>query len=189
MPQAGCSTTDNLSGVATEATVAFSGGDTSGLGSITATCSGALDNAGNTADPVSVHYTVVSAASADLQITMTASRTTVKPGAQLVYTLTVKNLGPDTAQTVTLTDTLDHNTTYVSVSAPKGWACTYANDAVTCTGASLASGKSAVIKITVTVSKTARVGSDLVNNASVSSATYDPIMTNNTIVQKTRVVK
>jgi len=58
VPQAGCSTTDADSGVATEATLSLSGGTALGVGSFTATCSGAVDNAGNQADPVSVSYTV-----------------------------------------------------------------------------------------------------------------------------------
>jgi uncharacterized repeat protein (TIGR01451 family) len=132
---------------------------------------------------------VTSPISADLSLTKTDSKDPVKPGAQLVYTLTVKNLGPNTAQTISLVDTLDRNTTYVSVAAPKGWTCKYANYAVICTGTSLASGSSAIIKITVTVNKTAKVGKELVNNAVVSSTTYDPVMTNNTVVQKTLVAK
>ncbi len=132
---------------------------------------------------------VVPPTSADLSITSVDSKDPVKPGAQLVYTLTARNLGPDPAQTVTLTDTLDRNTKYVSVAAPRGWTCRYVNYAVTCTKASLASGASAVIKITVTVNKTAKLGKELVNNAAVSSATYDPVTTNNSVVQKTMVAK
>jgi hypothetical protein len=59
VPQAGCHTTDNQSGVATEATAALTGGDAQGAGAITATCSGALDAAGNAADPAAVHFTVL----------------------------------------------------------------------------------------------------------------------------------
>jgi hypothetical protein len=44
VPVAGCTTSDALSGVATSASLSQSGGP---LGSITATCSGATDNAGN----------------------------------------------------------------------------------------------------------------------------------------------
>jgi hypothetical protein len=58
VPVAGCSTTDEGSGVATEATLSLSGGNSLGVGSFTATCSGATDTAGNAADPVSVHYNV-----------------------------------------------------------------------------------------------------------------------------------
>ena len=55
-PAAGCSTTDALSGVATNASVSIARG---GRGQFTATCSGGKDNAGNFAQPVSVNYTVL----------------------------------------------------------------------------------------------------------------------------------
>ncbi|MEZ4664066.1 MAG: glycine-rich protein [Caldilineaceae bacterium] len=58
VPTAACSTSDGVSGVATQATISLSGGNPDGSGSFTATCSGATDNAGNSAAPVSVSYTV-----------------------------------------------------------------------------------------------------------------------------------
>jgi hypothetical protein len=58
VPTAGCTTTDALSGVQTMAASAVSGGNPDGTGAFTATCSGALDQAGNPAAPVSVSYTV-----------------------------------------------------------------------------------------------------------------------------------
>jgi PKD repeat protein len=82
VPLAGCHTTDNLSGVPTEATVTLSGGDAHGLGRITATCSGALDGAGNTADPAIVHYNVT-------QDTYTLDVTVIGSG-----TITRDNNGP-----------------------------------------------------------------------------------------------
>ncbi len=45
------------------------------------------------------------------------------------------------------------------------------------------------INITVAVNKTAKIGKELVNNATVSRATYDPMLTNNRVVQKTMVSK
>ena len=57
-PTPGCITTDALSGVASNATVSISGGNGHGAGLFTATCSGAIDKAGNMAQPVSVTYTV-----------------------------------------------------------------------------------------------------------------------------------
>ena len=54
VPAAGCSTTDALSGVKTSATYETTGGP---VGSVTATCAGAADNAGNT-NSASVTYTV-----------------------------------------------------------------------------------------------------------------------------------
>jgi len=61
VPTVGCATSDALSGVATQATVNITGGNGDGTGSFTATCSGATDNAGNGAAPVSVNYTVQAA--------------------------------------------------------------------------------------------------------------------------------
>src|SRR5829696_8360161 len=58
VPTPGCDTTDGLSGVKTNATVNVTGG-TGGFGTLTATCSGAVDNADNNqAAPVSVTYSV-----------------------------------------------------------------------------------------------------------------------------------
>jgi hypothetical protein len=56
-PTPTCTTTDALSGVAVKATALVTGG-TAGMGLLTATCSGAVDVAGNAAAPVSVSYTV-----------------------------------------------------------------------------------------------------------------------------------
>jgi hypothetical protein len=54
VPAAGCTTGDSLSGVATYATLSTSGGP---VGSVTAICSGAADNAGNS-NSASVTYSV-----------------------------------------------------------------------------------------------------------------------------------
>src|SRR5207253_8087289 len=59
VPAAGCTTTDDVAGVKTAATLSITGGDANGVGSFTATCSGAVDNVGNAARAVSAHYRVV----------------------------------------------------------------------------------------------------------------------------------
>ena len=56
-PSPACTTTDALSGVAANATLAVTSSETT----YTATCSGATDNAGNAAAPVSVSYQVIPA--------------------------------------------------------------------------------------------------------------------------------
>jgi uncharacterized repeat protein (TIGR01451 family) len=138
-----------------------------------------------------VEIVVVEPVQADLSLTKTDSKDPIKPGDKLVYTLTISNLGPNTAESVVLFDKLDANTTYVSTSAPKGWKCSYAKNSamVSCNSASMVSGGTAIIKITVAVNKTAKVGKELVNTAEVSSTTYDPEMANNTVTQKTMVSK
>ncbi|MCB0127502.1 MAG: PxKF domain-containing protein [Caldilineaceae bacterium] len=57
VPTASCSTTDVLAGVTTQATLSITGGNPDGTGSFTATCSGAIDNAGNNGS-ASVTYSV-----------------------------------------------------------------------------------------------------------------------------------
>jgi hypothetical protein len=59
VPVSGCSTSDALSGVATKAALTVKGG----RGHFAATCSGATDNAGNAAQPVSVTYSVLASGS------------------------------------------------------------------------------------------------------------------------------
>jgi len=53
----------------------------------------------------------------------------------------------------------------------------------------MAMGGTATTRITVMVSKTVKIGKDLVNNSMISSVTYNPVTTNNSVVQKTLVLK
>jgi predicted extracellular nuclease len=58
VPAAGCSTSDSVSPVVTQASLSVTGGTANGVGSFTATCSGGKDAAGNLTPPVSATYTV-----------------------------------------------------------------------------------------------------------------------------------
>lgn len=58
VPSAGCSTSDALSGVATHASLSVTVGNSNGVGSFTASCDGALDNADN-GNSASVYYNVI----------------------------------------------------------------------------------------------------------------------------------
>ena len=58
VPDAGCATVDALSDVATPAGLTLSGGNPDGSGTLTATCDGALDKAGNPGSPAGATYTV-----------------------------------------------------------------------------------------------------------------------------------
>ncbi len=86
VPAAGCTTTDALSGVATNAMVKGTGGNGHGEGQFTATCSGATDNAGNVAPLVAVVYDVVSNISASVTVL-----TQFRANDNTSGTMTVKN--------------------------------------------------------------------------------------------------
>jgi len=58
VPAAGCDTQDGLSGVAVNASLSVSGGN-NGVGSFTATCNGASDNAGNAGNTANATYNVI----------------------------------------------------------------------------------------------------------------------------------
>ena len=90
-PAAGCSTTDALSGVAANATVQLTSGNGQGYGTFTATCSGAIDKAGNAAAPVSIAYTVLAPPSLSGLITAKSGSHNGRP-----WTTTLKNSGLET---------------------------------------------------------------------------------------------
>jgi uncharacterized repeat protein (TIGR01451 family) len=119
----------------------------------------------------------------DLSIVKTANQATVQVGTNLTYTLTVSNLGPDTAQNVVVTDTLPAGTTYVSAFSP-GWNITQTGGVITATTASLPSGLTQNIIVTITVPS---VAGNITNTASVTSSTPDPNPSNNTSTVTTTV--
>ncbi|UCG23486.1 MAG: DUF11 domain-containing protein [Chloroflexota bacterium] len=113
---------------------------------------------------------------ADLTITKTASVDPVAAGEILTYTLTVENLGPSSAISVTVTDTLPSGVTYLSLDAEPLGDCA-GGAVVTCEFAGLAPMATAVITIGVQVDP-ATLGT-LENTAEVSSFTSDGDPENN----------
>ncbi len=100
VPTAGCSTTDAISGVATPATLTLTGGVPPGVGTFTATCSGAVDVAGNPqAAPVTATYTVTPGPVASVSPS-SIDFGTVYLGTITTKNVTVKNLG-DVPMTIT----------------------------------------------------------------------------------------
>ncbi len=112
---------------------------------------------------------------ADLAIDKTASSDTVLTEDTLTYTLSVVNLGPNTAEDVTVTDTLPSGVIYQSASGT-GWDCTETGGVVTCTRSSLAVEIAPDITILVTAPSVAGV---IQNTASVSTNSFDGVSTNN----------
>jgi bacillolysin/thermolysin len=121
---------------------------------------------------------------AELAIAKTDSPDPVSPGGTLTYTLAVTNNGPNSASSVSVSDTLPAGTSFVSATGT-GWSCNFSSGTVTCTRATLAVGAAPNITLTVT----APVAAGPFNNtASVSSATSDPFMTNNSDTESTTVL-
>jgi uncharacterized repeat protein (TIGR01451 family) len=91
----------------------------------------------------------------DLQMTKTAADTTVRVGDTVVYTLEAKNLGPDAAAGVKVTDKVPDHLDVRSASTRQG-TCTVTGNAIACDVGTLAPGQT----VKVTVRATAlRVGS------------------------------
>ncbi len=123
----------------------------------------------------------VSVLEADLSITKSDSADPAPPGSPLAYTLTVTNLGPDSAVDVLVTDTLPAGLNFVSVSPA---ACAFASGTVSCLFSSLPAQTSRVITINATVGEGIQ---SLFNQAQVSSPTTDPNPENNVDSETTLV--
>ena len=119
----------------------------------------------------------------DLTINITANPSPVHVYGQLVYTMSVANLGPYDADYITVTQTLPPEVTFVSVSdaigtpSTSGWTCSEASKVVTCTRRSLGVGE-IVQDITTTVIAPGTPGT-LTALASIRSQTFDINMLNN----------
>jgi uncharacterized repeat protein (TIGR01451 family) len=111
---------------------------------------------------------------------------TVKRGQTFNYTIEVKNNGPSTANTVTLTDFLPKNVSFSSASSTQG-TCSLTSDKrnVNCDLGNLTNG--ATVTVTITVKATDQ--KPITNNVSVQAASpADPNLNNNTDTKITNVV-
>ncbi|MSU57437.1 MAG: tandem-95 repeat protein [Pedosphaera sp.] len=122
----------------------------------------------NTTPPV---FTTVTAV-ADLSVSKTGPAASPLPGANFNYTITVANAGPSLAASVTVTDALPANLTFVSAS---GGGVLSGSDVIWSNLGSLAAGASTNLTLTVT----APLSGSVTNSASVGGPTSDPNPTNN----------
>jgi uncharacterized repeat protein (TIGR01451 family) len=150
---------------------------------VTPTVAGTINNTASVtsgvADPVSGNdsattSTTVSGLSADLAINKTVSNGTVYVGQNFTYTITVTNLGPNSATGVSVSDTLPAGVSYVSATPSQGSPCT-GTSTVSCTLGTLGNGASATVTIVVTATATGAV----TNTATASSGVTDPNSGNN----------
>ena len=118
-------------------------------------------------------------------LTKTAEAGPVLAGHDITYTITVENAGPSNAETVSMTDVVPANTTFVSDAQTSGPTFTLTNPAVGGTGTitgsigTLALGASATFAVVVLVSPSTPDGTTISNTANVTAATFDPNLANN----------
>jgi uncharacterized repeat protein (TIGR01451 family) len=111
--------------------------------------------------------------SADLAVALTDSPDPVLTGQSLTYTLTVTNLGPVTASSVTLTDTLPASVIFVSASP----GCVNVGGIVVATVGTLPNGGATNYSVLVTPTASGL----LTNTLTAASPTADPNLANNTV--------
>src|SRR5262249_37350566 len=147
---------------------------------------------GSTAKHTGTAPTTVTAL-ADLAVTKTDSPDPVIAGNNLTYTINFVNNGPGTAQTVTVTDAVPANTTFVSAVVTTGTGWSTSAPAVGGTGnvvfskATVPNGETAVFTIVVKVNPRDPNGSTISNSATAASTTNDPDSSNNTATATTAV--
>ena len=122
---------------------------------------------------------VVSAASADLSLTNTASPNPGQAGVSLSYRIVVTNNGPATATNVHVTDTLPTGVTFGSATTTQG-ACNGSGPAI-CDLGSLNAGASAVVTIVVTPTAAGQI----TNSATVTATESDSDSSNNSAATTT----
>lgn len=109
----------------------------------------------------------------------------------IVYSLTVTNLGPDAAASAAVTDPLPADVTFVSLPNPAGWTCTTpvpgSGGTVSCTNPSFAAGDSTNFTLTVHIAPATTPGTFITNVATASTATFDPTSENDSATASTLV--
>jgi uncharacterized repeat protein (TIGR01451 family)/fimbrial isopeptide formation D2 family protein len=124
---------------------------------------------------------------ADLSITKAHSGTPTA-GGSYSYDFVVKNNGPSDVSSFTVTDTLDSNLSYASVTGT-GVSCGVVGQIVTCTGPALANGATASFSMTVNVS--GGYGGGVITNigtVAVPAGATDPDSNNNSSTDNSNVV-
>lgn len=139
----------------------------------------AVDGKNGLGGDVQLNWTLNTTAQADLALSGTSSPEPVAPNADLAYSLTVTNNGPQTATAVTLNDTLPAGAGFVSASA----GCVHAAGSVNCNIGDMFNGASSMVDIVVRMP----VAGTAVNTASVASAVPDAVVANNSAMQTATV--
>ena len=140
-----------------------------------------IDNSNNTASE-----TTAILQQADVTITKSDSADPVFFGDTFRYDLVVRNNGPHTAQDVTVTDDLPRGIKLTSING-QGFACSRAEQRVTCTRETLNRNESHTIQIYVTADPEYQ-GTTVNNSAAVSTTTSETNTNNNNDSETTTLI-
>jgi uncharacterized repeat protein (TIGR01451 family) len=143
------------------------------------------------ANNTSTATTTIGSPVADLRVQKSGAATVV-PGANVIYTIDITNLGPSDASSVSLSDAVPANTTFVSLTAPAGWSATTpaagATGTITATNPLVPRGVTATFTVVVNVGSSTPAATTISNTATVSSATADSNAANNSATASTTVL-
>ncbi len=142
-------------------------------------------------DPLVAYFAIPAFLTADLSIGKSDGPDPVVAGSQLAYTLSVENAGPNPAENASWGDALPPGTTFVSLAAAAGWACSTppvgAAGTVTCSIPTMAVS-AASFTLTVAVDALVPAGTLLTNVATASSTTSDIDVADLTAAATTTVI-
>ncbi|MEQ1849714.1 MAG: DUF11 domain-containing protein, partial [Candidatus Peribacteraceae bacterium] len=139
-------------------------------------------NANNNSSSAQTNFTCTTE-QADLMITKTGAAS-VQYGSEIVYTITVRNIGPSAANSVIVNDPFPNGLTYISAT---GATCSQAvpnngttGNFVTCDLGSIQASKEKSFTLKFgTITPSPCTNGNVINTASVSSSTPDPVSANN----------
>jgi uncharacterized repeat protein (TIGR01451 family) len=125
---------------------------------------------------------VLPSPSADLLVSKN-SPATATAGSDVSFDVSVVNIGPDNADTVTLTDNIPAGMTFVSETHPAAFSCSTpavgSGGTITCTAAVLVANDTANFSFVLEIPPGTPANTSFTNTASVSTTTFDPNDENN----------
>jgi uncharacterized repeat protein (TIGR01451 family) len=124
---------------------------------------------------------------ADLAIDKTDNPDPVAEGQTLTYQVVVKNNGPSDASSVSLSDAIPSEVSFVSAASLPQGSCS-GTGPVTCSLGTVVSGNSVTVTLTTTAKPVANQSKLISNTATVTTTTLDPTPANNSKEIKTQVL-
>lgn len=156
--------------------------------SISATVTLAADNDSNPANNSQTQTTTV-VQGANLALTKSGAPNPVVGGANVTYTLTASNAGPNASGDIVVTDNLPPSVAYVS-SSGSGWSCAVAGSVLTCThtGPHAVGAPIPALSIVGQVNAASGTVTNIATVAPAIGGTADPDSSDNTATVSTNVL-